>query len=493
MYYAPNAGTDFLSPVFTRTEALLVNGQVSISVDVSDDLPGAGGIGAGTVRRVLALVYNGSAWLPVELHNDGGVHWSAVAAVTGANIQYFVQAVDASGNVSTSINKGANFPAPPPAPPVGSGVTLTPEGTPFGDTYVSDVRVHVLGTSTYLYSVDNRPYTAVGGNMEFTVTGPGPHVAQVQGADGSAANVQFVIAPTAPSVTLVAPRQGAYYATGQQKKANFTCGGGLQISTCVGTVATGARIDTSTLGDKTFVVTARDIVGRSVQVPVTYHVMNACDIPPTISGTPGNDVLNGTPGDDVINGRGGNDKINGNGGDDIICAGAGNDQITTGVGDAFIVAGGGTNKVVAGGGDNVITAGAGNDSITTGAGNDVITAGDGNNSIIAGDGDNTITTGAGNDLITSGNGNDIISAGDGNNDVSAGNGNNTVTAGNGNDHITTGNGNDTINAGDGNNTVSAGGGNDTITTGAGNDTIDGGAGTDVCNPGAGHNTLTGCE
>ncbi len=493
VYYAPNAGTDFLAPVFSRTEALLVNGQVSISVDVKDDLPGLAGAGAGSVRRVLALVYNGSAtWLPVELHSEGGTRWSAVAAVTGSNIQYFVQAVDASGNVSTSINKGPNFPAPAPLPPVSSGVALTPEGTPFGGTYVSDVRVHVGGLSTYRYSVDNTPYVPVGGSMEFTVSGPGPHTAQVQGADGSSASIQFVIAPTAPSVTLVAPRQDAYYATGQQKKANFTCGGGLQITSCTGTVANGARINTTTVDDKTFVVIATDIAGRSFQVTVTYHVMNACDISPTISGTTGNDTLNGTPGDDVINGRGGHDKISGNGGDDIICAGAGNDQITTGAGDDFIVAGDGNNKVVAGAGDNVVISGNGNDSITTGAGNDVVTSGDGNNSIIAGDGDNTVTSGAGNDLITTGSGNDTIMAGDGNNDLTAGDGNNTVTSGNGNDQIKTGSGNDTINAGGGNNNISAGGGNDTITTGPGNDIIDGGAGTDVCNPGAGQNTLTGC-
>ncbi|MEP7215505.1 MAG: right-handed parallel beta-helix repeat-containing protein [Anaerolineaceae bacterium] len=494
VYYAPNAGTDFFSPVFSRTEALLVNGQVSISVDVKDDVPGPAGAGAGTVRRVLALVYNGSPnWLPVELHSEGGTRWSAVAAVTGSNIQYFVQAVDASGNVSTSINKGPNFPAPAPLPPVSSGVALTLHGTPFGDTYVSDVRVLVGGGSTYWYSVDGAPFLAVGGSMEFTVTGTGPHNVQVQGADGTTASRQFVIAPTAPSITLVAPKDGAYYAIGQQKKASYTCGGGLQITSCAGTVASANRINTATAGDKTFVVNATDIVGRSVQLTVVYHVMDACLIPPTITGTSGNDTLNGTPGDDVIFGNGGNDKVNGNGGDDIICAGSGNDQITTGAGDDFIVAGGGNNKVVAGGGDNVVSTGNGNDSITAGAGNDLVTSGDGNNSIIAGDGDNVVTSGAGNDLITTGSGNDTISAGDGNNDTAVGDGNNTVTAGGGNDQVTTGSGNDTINAGGGNNKISAGGGNDTVATGPGNDKIDGGPGNDSCQPGAGQNSLTACE
>ena len=46
---------------------------------------------------------------------------------------------------------------------------------------------------------------------------------------------------------------------------------------------------------------------------------------PTVTGTPGNDVLTGTPGNDVIDGLGGDDTIRGQGGNDVICGGAGSD------------------------------------------------------------------------------------------------------------------------------------------------------------------------
>ena len=47
----------------------------------------------------------------------------------------------------------------------------------------------------------------------------------------------------------------------------------------------------------------------------------------TVTGTPGDDVLNGSPGDDVINGLGGNDVIIGGLGNDTICGDLGNDRL----------------------------------------------------------------------------------------------------------------------------------------------------------------------
>jgi Ca2+-binding RTX toxin-like protein len=45
----------------------------------------------------------------------------------------------------------------------------------------------------------------------------------------------------------------------------------------------------------------------------------------TITGTPGNDILNGTIGDDTITGLGGNDSLQGGDGNDTEYGGPGND------------------------------------------------------------------------------------------------------------------------------------------------------------------------
>ena len=61
------------------------------------------------------------------------------------------------------------------------------------------------------------------------------------------------------------------------------------------------------------------------------------EIPATIVGTEGDDVLRGTPGQDVIAGLGGNDRIYGLGGDDLICGGLGDDRIDGGDGGDFLL------------------------------------------------------------------------------------------------------------------------------------------------------------
>ncbi|HRI99418.1 MAG TPA: M10 family metallopeptidase C-terminal domain-containing protein [Hyphomonas sp.] len=54
--------------------------------------------------------------------------------------------------------------------------------------------------------------------------------------------------------------------------------------------------------------------------------------PPSIEGTPGNDVLTGTAGNDTIEGYGGNDTLYGLGGNDILRGGDGNDNLFGGAG-----------------------------------------------------------------------------------------------------------------------------------------------------------------
>jgi hypothetical protein len=48
--------------------------------------------------------------------------------------------------------------------------------------------------------------------------------------------------------------------------------GGSGLASCDGTVPSGQPIDTSTKGDHTFIVTARDKAGNEFQRKVTYSV-----------------------------------------------------------------------------------------------------------------------------------------------------------------------------------------------------------------------------
>lgn len=77
---------------------------------------------------------------------------------------------------------------------------------------------------------------------------------------------------TAPSITITSPTATSYLLN-QVVAANFSCSdGGSGVASCVGTVASGANINTGSGGTKTFTVNATDNVGNTSTVSVNYNV-----------------------------------------------------------------------------------------------------------------------------------------------------------------------------------------------------------------------------
>jgi Tol biopolymer transport system component len=78
---------------------------------------------------------------------------------------------------------------------------------------------------------------------------------------------------TSPDVTIAAPANGAVYTLNQVVAASYGCAdGGSAIATCVGTKPSGSSLDTSSVGAKSFVVTAIDNAGNTTQQAVSYTV-----------------------------------------------------------------------------------------------------------------------------------------------------------------------------------------------------------------------------
>jgi hypothetical protein len=80
-----------------------------------------------------------------------------------------------------------------------------------------------------------------------------------------------------PSVAITAPADGATYAQGRRVRAAYACRQSplllrARIVSCAGTVAVGRRIDTRSLGDHAFTVTARDQLGITAVTTVHYSV-----------------------------------------------------------------------------------------------------------------------------------------------------------------------------------------------------------------------------
>jgi alpha-tubulin suppressor-like RCC1 family protein len=79
-----------------------------------------------------------------------------------------------------------------------------------------------------------------------------------------------------PTASLARPKEGADYKLGQVVTASYRCAErnrkGPGLASCVGDVANGHAIDTATVGDHTFTVTATDTAGNATTVTHHYHV-----------------------------------------------------------------------------------------------------------------------------------------------------------------------------------------------------------------------------
>jgi hypothetical protein len=126
------------------------------------------------------------------------------------------------------------------------------------------------------YRLDGGAWTTYSG--PFQVTGDGDHTLEYHSVD-KAENVEAVKSltfrndGTKPTIAIVKPADGATYLIKSRVRADFSCADGLSgLASCVGTVADGEKIDTSTVGFHTFTVDAVDQAGNTAQAEVTYNV-----------------------------------------------------------------------------------------------------------------------------------------------------------------------------------------------------------------------------
>jgi hypothetical protein len=122
-----------------------------------------------------------------------------------------------------------------------------------------------------------------------------PFTLTVNDGRGNTATDQVVILvqdTTAPSIAISSPNGGPY-AWNQQVLAAYSCADAVSgIASCVGTVANGAAIDTSTVGTHTFTVTSSDTAGNANRLDVTYSVQK---ITPVITWANPGSITYGAP------------------------------------------------------------------------------------------------------------------------------------------------------------------------------------------------------
>ena len=106
---------------------------------------------------------------------------------------------------------------------------------------------------------------------------------------------------TAPVISLATPEAGAVYGLAENVAADYGCSdepGGSGLASCTGTVADGAGVDTSSVGEKTFTVDAVDNAGNQASKSVSYRVVDQS--PPAISLTAPQDGATYSLGQSVV-------------------------------------------------------------------------------------------------------------------------------------------------------------------------------------------------
>jgi len=183
---------------------------------------------------------------------------------------------DMAGNAATGVQAGP-YKVDKTLPVITAG---TPTGTPGNNAWwISDVTVPFSAT-------DNLSGFAPGGALSATMaskTTSGEGSALTVTSDGisdmagnAATGVQsgpYKVDKTPPVVTITVPTEGAEYLLNQNVSANWSATDAPSgIDSAVGTVPSGSAIDTSSVGPKTFTVTATDKAGKTTVKTVNYCV-----------------------------------------------------------------------------------------------------------------------------------------------------------------------------------------------------------------------------
>jgi hypothetical protein len=133
--------------------------------------------------------------------------------------------------------------------------------------------------STFECSLDSAAFTSCTSPKAYTGLSDGNRTFQVRATDASGitdptpAGDGWTIDATAPTISVTSPADGATYQRGASIYASYSCSDSADSSPqCTGPVPSGALINTSTTGTKTFTVSAKDSVGNPNWKTVTYYV-----------------------------------------------------------------------------------------------------------------------------------------------------------------------------------------------------------------------------
>jgi uncharacterized protein YjbI with pentapeptide repeats len=272
--YGSTSSTDFSPPTIATSSASPSGGSITFTVSAAD--------GEGPVARVLAGFHDfDGSWKFVDLSLQGDGSWSGIGTAShsfGPNdgIEYFIQAVDAAGNVSTASNKAANFAA--------STDTSAPTITATVSPALNAAGWSNAASETVTFTCSDSGSGIVPGSC------PAPEVITAEGLTTATASVfdragntasataavQIDRTPPAISATVSPPPNASGWSSAASETVTFTCsdaGSGLAA-------ACPAPVTVSTEGSTPVSGSVSDVAGNTATANVSIKLDRTA---PTIS------------------------------------------------------------------------------------------------------------------------------------------------------------------------------------------------------------------
>jgi hypothetical protein len=240
---------------------------------------------------LVPIVVDGPRHGVLTLNPDGSFTYAPVAGFDGSDA-FTYKASDGMADSNVAIVTITVNPVIPPAAPTidldaasdsGRSDTddITRDNTPtFSGAADAGSTVKIYSGTTFLGQTE-----ATAENTWTFMTGAladGVHVitATATNAAGKVSApsdlLSVAIDTVAPVITISSPADGAVSRLNDIVLAGHAAtDGGSGIASCVGTVADGSNVDTASVGDKTFSVTATDVAGNSTSVIHNYEVKYA--------------------------------------------------------------------------------------------------------------------------------------------------------------------------------------------------------------------------
>ena len=212
----------------------------------------------------------GGSDVKITEYSFDGINWiqyNVPYSITneGVTLMYY-KSTDNAGNVESIINQTVNIDKTPPE------ITGTPTTSPnTNDWYNADVVVHFTASDT-ISGIDTvTPNTILSTEgINQSVIGIAVDIA---GNSASTSVSGINIDKTLPIVTITTPANDGIYILNQSLIADWSATDVLSgLEGAAGTVSAGEAIDTSSVGVKTFSMTATDIADNSITDTVSYII-----------------------------------------------------------------------------------------------------------------------------------------------------------------------------------------------------------------------------